>query len=152
MTFQGNIKGGENARSSSPRIFFEQDRPILLFSLTSAADSITMRRAHPIYGPFFLGNHSIIIYSSLLDQRIPEASNWMFYSCFDLSTNKILALSSATEFFLWLQQLNSCSDFSNSILALTSATKSLLNNLGDYSFTSNSFLLNQKDVELLTEC
>ena len=53
MTFSGNIKDGENACFRSPRIFFEQDGPILLFSLTPAADHITMRRAHPIYGPLF---------------------------------------------------------------------------------------------------
>ena len=111
--FPGNIKGSENTRSFSPHTFFEQDRPILtslhifqawqtdpLF-LTSAADHHSTQGEHTQFMDCcFLGNHSFIICSSLLDQRILKASNWMFNSHF------------------WHQQLNSCSDISKSFLLL----------------------------------
>ena len=41
---------------------------------------------------WFLGIHSI---STLLDQRLPEALNWIFYSAFDINL-LIPALFSAT--------------------------------------------------------
>ena len=70
-TFPGNIKGGENARTLSS-------------SLILAADRITMRSEHLIYGPLCLGNQSFIIRSTLLDQRFPEALNWLFNSPSDI--------------------------------------------------------------------
>ena len=96
MTFPGNIKGGENARSSSPHIFFEQDELILLFSLTPAADHITMRRAHPIYGSLFSSK------SFLQHLFIPPRPT-------DPRSFKLDVL-----FLLWPKhQLNSCSVFNN---------------------------------------
>ena len=142
-------------RAISLLIFFEQDGPILLFSLTPVADHPSPRGENiQFMDRCFLGNHSIIICSSLLDQRIPEASKWMFNSAYDITTqfllwyqqfnscsdfsNSILGLTSATQFLLWLQQLNSWSDISNSILGLTSATQFLvwhqqLNSCSDFS-------------------
>ena len=55
----------------------------------------------------FLGIHSIIFYSSLLDQRIPEALNWMFNSASDI-TNSILALTKSTGPRTSGWMLNSC--------------------------------------------
>ena len=52
----------------------------------------------------FLGIHSIIFCFPILDQRIPEALNWMFNFASDIS-NSILALTTATQFLLELRQL-----------------------------------------------
>ena len=45
-----------------------------------AAEHITMRRAHLIYGPLCLRNQSFIIRLTLLDQRLTEELNWIFNS------------------------------------------------------------------------
>ena len=55
---------------------------------------------------WFLGIHSI---STLLDQRLPEALSWMFYSASDVNISTS-ALFSATCLLSWLQRLDSRSD------------------------------------------
>ena len=81
-----------------------------------AAEHITMRRAHLIYGTLCLGNQSFIIRSTLLDQRLPEDLYWMFNSASDFNIS-IPALFSATRLLSWLQRLDSCSDISYCIPA-----------------------------------
>ena len=71
MTFPGSIKCHANTLSASSSL-------VLAIEQTN----ITMRRAHPIFGPLFsLEDHSFILYSLLLDQLVLEASSWMLYSC-----------------------------------------------------------------------
>ena len=102
MTFPGSIKGGKNGCSFSLHIFFKQDGLILFFSLTPAADHPSPWGEHiQFMDRCFLGNHSIIICSSLLDQWILEVSNWMFNSFSDTS-DSILSLTSASLSFYYL--------------------------------------------------
>ena len=121
----------------TPHTFFEKDRSIFSSHIFRAGwtdlpflfNSSSRPHHHEASTSFmdhcFLGIYSIIICSSLLDQQISEALNWMFNSASDIN-NSIPALISATQFLLCLQQPSSNSDISNLSLSLTSAISSRL--------------------------
>ena len=90
--------------SSLPHILFESDRPVLSFSLKPAADHITMRRAHLIYGQLVPRN---LFY---INPPRPTAPRRI----------KLDVL-----FRLWHQHFNSCSVFSNPSFVLITATRFL---------------------------
>ena len=71
MTFLGSIKGHANALSVSSSLI-----------LAAEQTNINIGRAHPFFGQLFsVEDHSLIIYSFLLDQLVLKASSWMLYSC-----------------------------------------------------------------------
>ena len=120
--FPGQYKRQWKCALFLSHIFLEQNGPILLFSLTPTADHITMRRAHPIYGPLFSRKsflqHLFIPPRPTDPQSFKLDVSFLFWpqyqlNSFSVFSNSILSLSSATQFLLWLQQLNSCSDISN---------------------------------------
>ena len=96
------------------------DPPFL--SNSSSRLPITMRRAHPIYGPLF--SRKSFLHHLFAPPRPTDPWSfklnvlfllWLQYQLnpWSVFSNWILALSSATKFLLWLQQLNSCSNISN---------------------------------------
>ena len=87
VTSPSSIKGCENVLSFSSSHIFQAGQTDPLFFTHPAADH-NLRRAHPIFGPLFLGNHYFIICSFLLDTQVLKVWNWMFnssstiYNCF----------------------------------------------------------------------
>ena len=86
MTFPGNIKDGVNARSLLLTYFLSRtDRPYLPHLISRPPS--TWGKLIQFMDRCFLGNHSFIIYSFLVDQLILKALNWMFNSCSDISNS-----------------------------------------------------------------
>ena len=71
---------------------------------------------------WYLGIHSI---STLLEQWLPEALNWMLYSTSDINIS-IPALFSAIRLLSWLQQLDSRSQLYNCLLQPATYNTSVL--------------------------
>ena len=106
MTFLDNIKDGVNAPSfsSSHILRAGQTNPLFLSNSSSRPPS-PWGEYIQFMDRCFLGNHSIIIYSSCIDQLILKASNWMFDSCSDISNSFLLLFVQLTvqgEFCLML--------------------------------------------------
>ena len=91
----------------------------------------------------FLGNHSFVICSSLQDQRFLEASNWMFSFCSEIS-NSILALTSATlSFYLYISQYKGFRlKLISKILKLKQYTHQLICFLPSLNITKTTGLIN----------